>query len=134
MRTADEALREHGLDGRRLVGIARDVVNHVERRTPYMNGQTRVDLESFLIEQGLQVALKYDPARSRPGYTFASYLWDVLARRVPDFYRRKSEGFGDKRSGMHDRIVLVGDPYEAMTCWAVYESGYEMVEELASLA
>lgn len=33
-----------------------------------------------------------------------------MNHRVVDFYRRRSEGFGDSRSGSNDRIVLTDDP------------------------
>jgi hypothetical protein len=33
-----------------------------------------------------------------------------MVNRCPDFFRSKHEGFGDKRYGNHDRIVLADDP------------------------
>jgi hypothetical protein len=60
----------------------------------------------WLVEVALRTAIRYDPARSGNGYKPESYLWDVLAQRLPDFYRRKSEGFGDRRYGNDSRIVL----------------------------
>ena len=74
------------------------------------------------------------PERSGDAYTFASFVWDVLARRTTDFFRRKSEGFGDRRYGNHDRIVLASNPLDKLACFSVIESGYEEVEELLSLA
>lgn len=63
---------------------------------------------SFLVEVGVREALRYDPARSGNDYSFASYLWDVMNRRTVDFYRRRSEGFGDRRHGNDQRLTLAG--------------------------
>jgi hypothetical protein len=107
-RTADEALREQGLDGRRLLKLAHRITQDAQRRAPAGLGGKYEDLHSFLVEQALRAALSYDPAISNGGYSFESYLCDVMEQRVPDFYRRKSEGFGDRRSGSDGRVVLGG--------------------------
>jgi hypothetical protein len=75
------ALHANGLDGRRLLAIAWDVTLDASRRTPYMSRTTTEDLHSFLVEQGLRAAVSFDPARTQAGYSFASYLWDVMAQR-----------------------------------------------------
>ena len=106
----ETALQRHGLTGERLLGIARDVANTTARQLPYVSSQLREDLVSFLVEQGLAAAARYDPAKSGSDYSFPSYLWDLLALRTTDFFRRKSEGFGDRRSNSHDRLVLTADP------------------------
>ncbi len=98
---ADAALREHGFSGPRLLGLARHVANDAARRAPYCSEETREALTSYLVEVGIKETLKYDASQSGDGYSFSSYLWDVLHRRVTDFYRRKSEGFGDRRHGNH---------------------------------
>jgi hypothetical protein len=110
VRTADEALKANGLDGERLLGICHHVATHQLRRQPFASEQLHQDLVSFLVEQGIVLALKYDAQQSKPDYSFPSYLWDVLARRTTDFYRRKSEGFGDRRNGNDNRVVLKDDP------------------------
>jgi hypothetical protein len=130
--TAAQALEQHGLDGRRLLGIARDVSNRRCAASPFASPQLRDDLASFLVEQGLAAALTYDPARSKPGYSFASYLWDIMALRTADFFRRKSEGFGDRRSGNDNRIVLMDDPWEGIEPSA-REQGFDLVDCLLSL-
>jgi hypothetical protein len=110
---ADAALREHGLDGERLLKIAHAVAQHELRTRTHHIGDRYDDLVSFLTEQGLNAAITYNPALSGHGYTFASYIFDVMARRVPDFFRRKSEGYGDRRYGNDNRVALtdtVDDP------------------------
>jgi hypothetical protein len=73
VRTADEAINAHGLTGPRVLGIVRDVANYSAARTPFMWETTRHDLESFLTEVACTEAVRYDPPRSGPGYSFASY-------------------------------------------------------------
>jgi hypothetical protein len=111
-RTADEALQEHGLDGRRLLKLAHRIVQDAQRRAPAGLGGKYEDMVSFLVLQACRAAVRYNPSVSGPGYTFESYLCDVMENRVPDFYRRKSEGFGDRRSGSDGRVVLSGDMIE----------------------
>lgn len=113
--TADTLLRAHGLDGDRLLRLARRAANDAQRKAPAGIGGKYEDLVSFLVLQALEATVRYDPRKSSPGYTFASYLYDVMERRVPDWYRRKSEGFGDSRNGSHNRIVLAGDSIEDET-------------------
>lgn len=112
MTAAAEAIAANGLDGPRVLGIARDVARNAANRIPYASQGTREDLISYLVEVAMVEAVRYDPQRSKPGYSFASYLWDVMFLRVADFYRRKSEGFGDRRYGYDGRIVLKDDPWE----------------------
>lgn len=108
-RTAEQALRAHGLNGDRLLKLARRIANDAQRAAPAGLGGKYEDLVSFITLQALEAAVRYNPERARPGYTFTSYLCDIMERRVTDWYRRKSEGFGDSRSGSNGRIVLTGD-------------------------
>ena len=65
---------------------------------------------------GLQSALRYDPLRyqasygSNGGEPFSSYLADIFERRCVDFWRAKSEGFGDRRKGFDNMVDLNDDP------------------------
>ena len=110
-RTAEQALHQHGLNGDRLLKLAHRIAQDAQRQAPAGLGGKYEDLVSFLTLQALEAAIRYNPAQSGNGYTFASYLCDIMERRVPDFYRRKSEGFGDsdRRSGADNRITLAGD-------------------------
>ena len=108
-RTAEQALTQHGLNGHRLLKLAHRIAQDAQRQAPAGLGGKYEDLVSFLTLQALEAAIRYNPAQSGNGYTFASYLCDIMERRVPDFYRRKSEGFGDSRSGADNRITLAGD-------------------------
>ena len=90
-----QALADHGFPPERLLGFARQIAwdRHVA------DGSDRwEDLVSFLVEKGLQCAVRYDPAkRSVSSYSFSSWLYDVMEKRVPDFYRRQAEGYADHR-------------------------------------
>jgi DNA-directed RNA polymerase specialized sigma24 family protein len=109
MATADQILRQHGLNGDRLLKLARRIANDAQRKAPAGLGGKYEDLVSFLTLQALEAVIRYDPAKVRPGYTFSSYLCDIMEQRVHDFYRRKSEGFGDRRYGNDARVILAGD-------------------------
>jgi DNA-directed RNA polymerase specialized sigma24 family protein len=133
----DETLRARGLSGARLLGIARDVANDAARRSPYCSEATRQALTSYLTEVALRETLRYDATRSGEGYSFPSYVWDILNLRVSDFYRRKSEGFGDKRSGSANRVTLSADPladlHDGAGVWDEHDGGLDTaIEELAS--
>jgi hypothetical protein len=70
----------------------------------------------------------YDPSLSGDGYTFPSYLFDVMALRVPDFFRSRAEGFGDKRKGLNDRVVPFADPFTITRLAAPIACGWELRE------
>jgi len=99
--------------------LAHKVANHELRRRGATLGDRYDDLIGFLVETGLRTAERYDPARVRPGYSFASFLFDVLAMRVTDFFRAKAQGFADRRYNPNGNpVVLIGDKVETLT--AVY--------------
>lgn len=130
---ADAALREHGLSGERLLGLARRCANNACARLPYAPPGLQDDLTSYLVEVGLRQALLYDVARSGDGYTFPSYVYDVMAQRVVDFFRRKSEGFGDKRHNCHNRISLAADPLQDFAGVAVEDDPLEPDARMAAM-
>lgn len=106
-RTAERALLEQGFDGERLLKLARAVARDYCARKGAVLGDRFEDLCSALMEAGLKAALRYDPSRSGAGYSFASYLWDKMELAVePDFFRRKREGFGDRRYGNDGKVVV----------------------------
>jgi hypothetical protein len=109
---AAQALGRIGFDGERLLSLARKVANEELRRKASTLGNRYEDFVSFLVEVGLRAAIGYDAGRSGNGYSPSSYLWDVMERRTPDFYRRQSEGFGDRRYGNDNRELLGGDAME----------------------
>ena len=109
-RTSEAALRQHGFTPERLVRLSHAVARDYCRLKGATLGDRMEDLVSALTEEGLKVALGYDPTRSGKGYTFASYMYDKLYLAVePQFFRRKREGFGDRRSGSDGRIKLVDE-------------------------
>ena len=109
---ADEALAAHGFDGDKLLAYAHTIARREMNRKGSTLGDRHQDLVMFLVEQGCRTAVKYDPDKSASTYKFSSYVYDVMQRRVTDFYRRKGEGFGDKRRGQDNRVVLTGDRFE----------------------
>lgn len=108
MADTDQTLRAHGLNGDRLLKLARRCATDAQRKAPAGLGGKYEDLVSFLTLQALEAVARYNPERVKPGYSLSSYLYDVMQLRVTDFYRRKSEGFGDRRSGNDNRITLAG--------------------------
>lgn len=107
--TAAERLEELGLDGQQVLGICFHVAHHYCRRTGSGLDARIEDLVQHLALNSARIALTYESARSGEGYTFASYLHDVLQRRCVDWHRSKAAGFGDRRYGHDKRIELAGD-------------------------
>lgn len=105
--TAAQALAAHGFDGDKLIAYASTIARREMTRTGSTLGDRHEDLVMYLVEVGCRTATRYNPSKSSTSYTFDSYIYDVMARRVTDFYRRKSEGFGDRRKGHDNRITLV---------------------------
>ena len=110
------ALMRHGFTVERLQRLARKVGNDALRLRGATLGDRFEDLVSRLQMVGLQAALRYDPERFQAKYgqnggePFASYVADLMERRVDDYFRSKAEGFGDRRYGNDNRIVLADDP------------------------
>jgi DNA-directed RNA polymerase specialized sigma24 family protein len=102
------ALRKHGLHGDRLLNMAYAIANGYCRKTG-AGLDTRIDdLAQYLALTATRQALMYDPARN-PNSTFTSYLWDIMEQRCVDWYRRKGEGFADRRYYPTNPVSLVGD-------------------------
>ena len=100
--------------------LARKVANDALRSRGATLGDRYEDLVSSLCVVGLRAALRYDPETTHTKYgknggePFASYIADVMNHRVVDFFRAKSEGFGDRRYGNDGRMTLVGDVIEEL--------------------
>jgi hypothetical protein len=108
--TADGALRANGFDGERLLALAHKVAQDELRRRGAFPGGRYEDLVGYLCACGCAAAAGYDARRSSDGYSFASFLYDVLKQRVVDYYRRKSEGFADTRYRANRvDVVFLGD-------------------------
>ncbi len=86
---AEGVLREHGLDGDRLHALVyRCLQSNLNRRGAYLAEERFQDCLDYLVLAAITTASKYDPTRSRPGtYKFESYLWDILEKRVIDWWR-----------------------------------------------
>lgn len=110
------ALMRHGFSTERLMRLARKIANDELRMRGATLGDRFDDLVSRLQMAGLQAAMRYDPLRyhasygSNGGDPFASYIADLMGKRVDDYFRSKAEGFGDRRYGNDNRIVLDDDP------------------------
>ena len=87
--TAERVLAEHGLDGDRLCAfVYRCLQSNLSRRGAYLSEERFQDCLDYLVLAAVTTAAKYDPTRSRPGtYKFESYLWDILERRIIDWWR-----------------------------------------------
>jgi hypothetical protein len=109
---AELALRRHGFTGERLQKLARKVANDSLRGRGATLGDRFDDLVSSLCIVGMQAAHRYDPDMVQTKYgqnggePFASYVADVMEHRIVDFYRKKSEGFADRRRGLDGLVTL----------------------------
>jgi hypothetical protein len=72
--SAEDALARQGFTGARLLTIAYDIANAYARRTGSGLDVRIDDLAQFLAMAGCRLAVDYDPARVRPGYSFSSYI------------------------------------------------------------
>lgn len=110
------ALLRHGFTVDRLMKLSRKIAADALR----MRGATLQDRFEDLVSRlqlvGLQAAIRYDPGHHHTSYgrnggePFASYVADLMEKRVDDYFRSKAEGFGDRRYGNDNRIVLTDDP------------------------
>ena len=96
-------LEAHGFTGQRLLKLAHKVAGDTLRSQGGVPGSRFEDLVAFLVVEGCKAALRYDPKRTQRLYgrnggdPFASWLADILTRRVFDWFRQKGEGFADHR-------------------------------------
>jgi hypothetical protein len=120
-RRAEDVLAEHGFTGERLLKLSRKIANdELRRRGAFLDESRFEDLVGFLALQGVRAAVRYDPERPQASYgrdggdPFASWMADILAHRLTDWYRSKGEGHGDRRRNLDNRIVLsaMDDEYE----------------------
>ena len=150
-RTAERVLAEHGLDGDRLCAfVYRCLQSNLNRRGAYLAEERFQDCLDYLVLAAITTAAKYDPTRSRPGtYKFESYLWDILEKRVIDWWR---VNIGDLRfpellerkaafrsplpldpmdEGAHngERALSAEDEYDLSMSNAVAELGQALSEE-----
>jgi hypothetical protein len=119
-------LTEHGFSGDRLLRLSRRIANdELRRRAAFLDENRFEDLVGFLALQGVRAAVRYDPQRRHASYgrdggdAFASWLADILAHRVTDWYRSKADGYGDRRHNLDNRIVLsaMDNEYEVDTAF-----------------
>ena len=110
------ALMRHGFTVERLQKLSRKIANDGLRLRGATLGDRFNDLVSRLQIVGLQAALRYDPQRHHESYgknggePFASYVADLMGKRIDDYFRSKAEGHGDRRYGLDNRIDLTDDP------------------------
>ena len=104
--TQGQLLEQHGIPGQQLLNMARSVANREKDRRGSTLGHKQDDLIGFLNLQACTWIRKYDPTLAGNGYKLESQIWDRMEHWCDDFYRRKSEGFGDRRYGNDNRLVL----------------------------
>jgi len=110
------ALMRHGFTTERLMKLSRKIANDALRLRGASLGDRFEDLVSRLQIVGLQAAMRYDPQREHASYgknggePFSSYVADIMGMRVDDYFRSKSEGFGDRRRGFDGMVELTDDP------------------------
>ena len=105
------ALRRHGFTTNRLMTLARTVAADGVQRRGAALGDRFDDLVSRLTIAGLQAALRYDPEREHMAYgrnggdPFASYVSDIMDKRIDDHFRSRAEGFSDRRYDNYGEVV-----------------------------
>jgi hypothetical protein len=106
----------HGFTVERLMKLSRKIASDELRLRGATLGDRFDDLVSRLQIVGMEAAWKYDPTRQHASYgrnggePFASYIADLMGKRVDDYFRSKAEGFGDRRYGNDGKVVLTDDP------------------------
>jgi len=108
---SDQALHEQNFPPEKLLGYARHIARH-----KHMAGHEdrREDLVSYLVEIGTRYAARYNPdLTSETGrYSFGSWVYDIMEKRVPDFFRSQAEGYADTRDRFktpHEAHSVVDD-------------------------
>lgn len=115
------ALRRHGFTTNRLMTLARTVAADGVQRRGAALGDRFDDLVSRLTIAGLQAALRYDPEREHMAYgrnggdPFASYVADIMDKRIDDHFRSRAEGFSDRRYANYGEVIPSSDYVEAAT-------------------
>jgi len=105
------ALRRHGFTVDRLMDVARAVAAEGVRHRGGVPGSGFDDLVSRLVISGLQSALKYDPEREHASYgrnggdPFASYVADIMDKRIDDHFRSRAEGYSDRRYENYGEVI-----------------------------
>lgn len=105
------ALRRHGFTTERLMHLARKVAADGCRLRGAALGDKFDDLVSRLTKAGLEATLRYDPAHEHAKYgtnggdPFTSYIADIMAMRIDDHFRSRSEGFSDRRYGNYGEVT-----------------------------
>ena len=105
------ALRRHGFTTERLMNLAQKVAADGIRRRGAALGDRFDDLVSRLTIAGLQAALRYDPEREHMAYgrnggdPFASYVSDIMDKRIDDHFRSRAEGFSDRRYDNYGEVT-----------------------------
>lgn len=106
--SATHALTVNGFTGERLQKLAHKVANDELHKRGAVLKDRYEDLVSSLVEVGCRYAPRYDRALATS--TFEAYIAKKMAHRIDDFFRAKSQGFGDRRYGNDNRVDLVDDP------------------------
>jgi len=105
------ALRRHGFTTERLMHLARKVAADGLHRRGAVLGDRLDDLVSRLMIVGLQATMRYDPEREHMAYgrnggdPYASYIADVMDKRIDDHFRSRAEGFSDRRYDNYGEVT-----------------------------
>ena len=62
----------------------------------------------YLLEVAITTAARYDTAKSGNGYSFPSFVTDIMNHRVVDFFRSRQEGFRDGQYYDSTPVVFAG--------------------------
>jgi hypothetical protein len=124
VRTADEALREHGFSGEQLLGLSRKAANDALRRAgAHLDEHRYEELVGYLVEVGVKYAARYETGH---GIAIQTFLYRRMRQRYVDWLRLT---LGDSRHGASGRHPPGGRlfSFDEVRHTAVLDPGYEEV-------
>jgi hypothetical protein len=105
-RTADAALRRHGITWQQLEKLAHRALNdHLRKRRITLDADRYTEAHEHLVDVGARWALEYDPGKAR-GVSFTSSCYRRMYPRVTDYLRGRH---GDERRGTPLHQIPAGD-------------------------
>lgn len=129
MRTAEQALREHGLTGEQLLSLSRRAATDaLKRHGAFLDEHRFQELADYMLEVGVRYAARYETGH---GIAIQTFLYRRMRIRYTDWLRLT---FGDTRAGRPSRVPPRNlFPLDELDGRA-WDGGYGEVDERLSAA